>query len=51
MFWKGFPFSENRRASELDYSRSMSCNRRIQDQSMILTAVMQSPQTLEDMDL
>ena len=49
---KGFPFSENRRASELDYSKGLCpVTERIQDQSMILTAVMQSPQTLEDMDL
>ena len=49
---KGFPFSETKRSSKLDYSKGLCpITEDIQDNYMILTAVMQSPQTLEDMDL
>ena len=49
---KGFPFSEAKRDSKLDYKKGLCpITERVQDNSMVLTAVMQSPQTLEDMDL
>ena len=49
---KGFPFSEAKRDGKLEYNRGLCpVTERIQDNSMVLTAIMQSPQTLDDMDL
>jgi dTDP-4-amino-4,6-dideoxygalactose transaminase len=47
----GFPFSANPRNAELVYGPGLcpTCER-LQDEEVILTAIMQPPQTLDDMD-
>lgn len=48
----GYPFNQNPRGDDLRYDRGLcpTCER-LQDEEILITAVMQPPQTLEDMDL
>jgi dTDP-4-amino-4,6-dideoxygalactose transaminase len=48
----GFPFSASARGDALSYAPGLcpTCER-MQDQELMITAIMQPPQTLEDMDL
>lgn len=48
----GFPFSANPRGGNLSYAPGLcpTCER-MQDKELMITSVMQPPQTLEDMDL
>ena len=49
---KGFPFSHTKRSEKLSYEKGLCpVTEFVQDNTMIMTAVMQPPQTLDDMDL